>query len=131
MVQKIYFLLRVVLGLIFTVFGANGLVMLYNGNGFIPMPEPDPEVMKTMNGLFAVGYLLPLVKSLEVLAGVMLLTGRYVNLALVFLGPIVVNIIGVHYFVEPQGLPMSIFIGIVYLALLRFRWQYFKPLFIA
>jgi len=69
---------------------------------------------------------MPLVKSMQILAGLMLLSGRYMNLAIVFLAPIVVNILGVHLFVDRSGAPMAIFITVLLLILIKHRWQYFK-----
>jgi hypothetical protein len=65
---------------------------------------------------------------LEVLAGLMLLTNRYVNLAIVFLGPIVVNILGIHLFVDTSGAPMSIFILVLFGLLVKSRWSDFSAL---
>ncbi len=114
MKEKVELGTRVLLGLIFTIFGANGLVMVLFGQGFIPMPQPEPEVMKIMGGLFAVKYLMPSVKILEVISGLLLLSNRFVPLALLFLGPIIYNILGVHIFVDPSGLPMAIVILVLY-----------------
>jgi len=41
---KVYVGARLLLGLIFTVFGLNGLLMFTIGKGFIPMPPPPPEM---------------------------------------------------------------------------------------
>lgn len=120
---------RILLGLIFFVFGINGLLMFTVGSGFIPMPPPQAEMQTIMTGFMATKYLMPLVKVLEVLAGIMLLTNLYLNLALVFLAPIIVNIVGLHTVVEPSGAPMSIFITLLFLVLFKSRYQDFKRLF--
>lgn len=125
---KVVFGARILLGLIFAVFGANGLMMTLTGNGFIPMPPPPPEVLAKMQGFFTLGYLLPLVKVLEIAAGVMLLSGRFVNLALVFLGPIIVNILCVHIFIDMSGLPMALLVTALFGVILCSRWPDFKLL---
>ena len=55
------------------------------------------------------------------MAGVLLLTGRFVPLALAVLAPIVINIVGFHLFLEPSGipLPLAMLAAEIYLA-----WTY-------
>lgn len=97
---------RIILGLIFFVFGLNGFL------NFIPVPEELPENMVTfMNGMMVTGYFLPLVKGTEVVCGLLLLTGVFVPLALVVLAPVILNIFLVHAFMAPDGLPMALVIG--------------------
>ncbi|MDO9182509.1 MAG: hypothetical protein Q7U04_08870 [Bacteriovorax sp.] len=119
---------RYVLGLMFTVFGLNGVMMALNGHGFIPMPPP-PAVMQTiMTGFAATGYLMTMVMCLELISGLLLLSGFYINAAIVFLGPIIVNIFCIHFFAERSGLPMGIFTTILYLILVKSRWSDFRQL---
>ena len=63
-----------------------------------------------MGGLAAVGYFFPLLKATEVTVGLLLLSGRFVPLALVLLAPILVNIVGFHIAVAPAGLGMALFL---------------------
>lgn len=126
--QKVFLAARVLLGLMFTIFGLNGLMMVFTGNGFIPNPQP-PEVMVTiMAGFMAAKYFMPLVFICQFLGGVTLLSGFFVNAGLVFLGPVIVNIVGIHLAVEPTGLPMAIVVLLLYLIVLASRWSDFKQL---
>jgi putative oxidoreductase len=128
MFSKIALVSRILLGLMFTVFGANGLMMVFTGAGFMPMP-PQPAVMVTiMTGFAATGYLLGLMFILQFISGVFLLSGFFVNAAIVFLGPILVNILCIHIAVEHSGLPMAIVIWILYLVIIKSRWSDFKQL---
>ena len=126
MKQKIYLASRIILGIIFLVFGANGLMMVLTGTGFIPTPPPKPEVMEIMGGFFKIGYLMPLVKSLQIIAGILLLWGRFINLAITLLAPIIVNILCVHLFIELDGLPMAIFIVVLFSILISNQWNDLK-----
>lgn len=111
--NKLTLIARLLLGLIFFVFGIAGLLNL------IPPPPNLPENMQAfMKGLMATGYFFQLLKGTETICGLLLLTGSFVPLALVVLAPIVLNIFLVHVFMEPSGLPMAIVIGAleVYLA---------------
>ena len=114
---------RVVLGLLFAVFGLNGFL------GFIPQPPHGGEAGAFLGALAATGYMFPLIKGTELIAGLLLLSNRAVPLALTLLAPVVVNIVAFHAFLEPASLA----IPIVALALgLYLAWTErtaFAPLF--
>jgi putative oxidoreductase len=119
---------RYLLGLAFLIFGSNGLMMIFTGSGFLPMPPPSDEMMAIMGGFFGAKYLMPLVKSLQVISALFLLSNKYVNLAITFLGPILINILGIHMFVDPAGLPVAILLVVLWSILLCNRWHDFKVL---
>jgi uncharacterized membrane protein YphA (DoxX/SURF4 family) len=106
---------RVLLGLIFFVFGLNGFLH------FLPQPPMSGPPADFAGAMVATGYLFPFVKGTEVLSGVLLLSGRFVPLALTILAPVVLNIVAFHLFLAPAGLA----IPIVVLALEVFlAWSY-------
>jgi uncharacterized membrane protein YphA (DoxX/SURF4 family) len=106
---------RLFLGLVFTVFGLNFFLH------FLPMPAAPPRAAAFGGALFASGYLFPLLKATEVAAGLLLLSGFFVPLALAVLAPIVINIVGFHLFLEPSGLPLPL---VVLAAELFLAWTY-------
>lgn len=74
-------------------------------------PPPTAGAMQTFNeGLEAARYLMPTVKVIELLCGVAFVVGRFVPLAAVVISPIIVNIVLVHAFLAPEGLPIAIFL---------------------
>lgn len=81
------------------------------------------------DGINASGYLMPLVKIIELLCGLAFVSGRFVPLATVLIAPIAVNILLVHAFLAPEGLPVAIplFAGLLFLAYVN-RKSY-EPLF--
>lgn len=106
---------RLGLGLIFVVFGLNGFLH------FIPAPAPTGDAALFVGGIATAGYFFPLLKGIEVIAGLMLLANFRAPLALVVLAPIVVNIVAFHVELAPAGLPIAIAI----LALeLYLAWSY-------
>ena len=114
---------RILLGTIFTVFGLNGFL------NFLKMPPPPPAAGAFFGALMATGYMLPLMKSVEIFAGVLLLSRRLVPFALTLLAPIVVNIVAFHLFLAPQGLPLA---GLVLGLGLYLAWterDAYRPLF--
>ena len=98
---------RVLLGLPMVVFGLNGFLQ------FIPMDPMSGAAGAFMGGLAAAPYFFPLLKTTEIVAGLLLLSGRFVPLALLLLAPILVNILAFHAFLA-GGAGMSI--GLVALA---------------
>jgi len=114
---------RLLLGLIFTLFGAAGLFHL--------MPDqPLPEgIAGTYVQALSGTYLFTLVKLTEVVAGLMLLSNRLVPLAAVLLAPVVVNIFAFHALVLKSGVGLPIAIVALLGAL---AWQHreaYRPLF--
>ncbi|MBC7429972.1 MAG: hypothetical protein H7336_15265 [Bacteriovorax sp.] len=128
MFSKVAMASRYILGLMFTIFGANGVMMAFMGHGFIPMPPQPPLMVTIMTGFIATGYLLTLAMLCELIAGLLLLSGVYVNAAIVLLGPIIVNILGIHFFAEPSGIPLALFTAVLYVILVASRWSDFKQL---
>ena len=53
--------------------------------------------------------------------GLLLLIGRYVPLGLTLLGPVIVNILCFHIFLESNGLPIALVVSVLALFLL---WRY-------
>jgi len=115
--------IRILLGLIFTVFGLNGFLH------FIPMqPLPQPAI-DFFGALAATGYMIRLIFLGQLLGGVLLLIGVAVPLALVILAPIIVNILFFHLFLAPGGLAIA-FVVVAMEVFLAWRYQdAFAPLF--
>src|SRR5439155_8682639 len=113
---------RVVLGLIFVMFGLN---MFLN---FIHMPPPpEGPAREFMTALFTSHYLY-VVGALQVAGGLIQLSGRWVPLGLTLLGPLIVNILCFHVLMAPAGLPMAILVSLLALFLLSRYRGYFAGL---
>jgi uncharacterized membrane protein YphA (DoxX/SURF4 family) len=115
---------RVLMGLIFFIFGLNGFLH------FIPPPKtPLPEgAMSFVMALVQTGYMMPLVTGTQLLVGVLLLLNRFVPLALALIAPIIVGIITFHIFLAPANMAPAIAVLVLefYLA-----WSYrgaFRPM---
>src|SRR5205814_8870404 len=77
---------RVLLGLIFLIFGSNAFLH------FIPMPPPPPgRAGEYLHALIASGYIYA-IGGLQVIGGLLLLICRVVRLGLTILGAMIVNI---------------------------------------
>jgi putative oxidoreductase len=106
---------RVLLGLVFVVFGSNAFLH------FIPMPPMQGQAGAFIGALVSSGYIY-VIALLQVIGGLLLLIGaRFVPLGLTLLGPVIVNIMLYHIFLDPSGLAMACVISILALFLL---WVY-------
>jgi putative oxidoreductase len=115
---------RIVLGLIYFVFGLNFFLH------FLPTPPSSGGVADAfVGGLFQSGYFFPMLKSIEVVLGALLLIGLFVPLALVILMPISLNIFLFHAFLTPGNAAMGIVIVLINLYLAWAYRDYYKPLF--
>ena len=106
---------RILLGLGFTVFALNYFVP------FLPAQDPPPAEALPFLGAFVSSGFLTLVKVIELSAGILLLTNRFVPLALALLAPIIVGIAAFHILLAPAGVP--IVVGFVALELVL-AWGY-------
>lgn len=113
---------RVLLGVMFLVFGLNGFL------NFMPAPKDlPPDVITVSTGLMKGGYM-AVVSATELVVALLLLTNLFVPLALALLAPIVVGIITFHIAIAPA----TIVPGIVVLVMeLYLAWAYrgvFRPM---
>ena len=64
------------------------------------------------------------------IGGVLLLVNRYVVLALVLLGPVIVNIFFFHALMAPEGLPLAIIVVVLWLILAVRYKRYLSGIFV-
>jgi putative oxidoreductase len=118
-------IVRTLMGLLF-LFGS--IVYFLMVMGVAPMPPLEGPVKTFNEGLAASGYFFNLLKITEFVCGLMLVTGRFVPLALVILSPIIINILAVHMFLDRSGLPVAIALVLANLFLAYCYRDAFKPL---
>lgn len=108
---------RILLGLAFMVFGLNGFL------NFIPAPKDMPQDIITVSmALMKAGYM-NVVSVDEILVAVLLLTNRFVPLALALLAPIIVGILTFHIALQPATIGPGIVVTLLELYL---AWCYRK-----
>ena len=115
---------RVLLGLMFLVFGLNDFFH------FLPMP-PVPGDAGVMAGLMYTHGWLTFHGVLYVIAAILLLVGRYVPVGLTILGPIIVNILVFHITLNPQGIGPGLLVTVLELFLIWAYWPAFRGIFTA
>ena len=114
-------IVRVLLGLVFFIFGLNGFLH------FMPNPPPTPPAGAFFGALIATGYMFMLIFGTQVLGGALLLLNVAVPFALVILAPVIVNIIGFHLYLSP--VPAQLTIALIVAALELFLVFYYRAAF--
>jgi putative oxidoreductase len=107
---------RILLGLMFVIFGSNFFL------NFIPMPPPPPGLAGDYFRVFAASGYMYVVGAMQLISGLLLLIGRFVPLALTILAAMIFNIWTFHILMNPEGLfPMAILAVVLELFLV---WSY-------
>jgi putative oxidoreductase len=114
---------RLLLGLIFIVFGLNGFLNFIKG----PMPT---GLAGQFIGALVLSHYFWVVAALQIAGGALLLANRFVPLALVLLGPVIVNIICYHVFLNPTGAVPAVVVTVLWLIVFYVKRQYFSGIFV-
>jgi len=115
---------RILLGVIFVVFGLNGFLQ------FLPQPEMPPAAIAFFGGLAASGFMLPTLFATQLAGGALLLLGM-VPLGVVILTPVIVHIVEFHVFLAPAGLPLAVLVATLAMFLAWTHRSAYRPLFAA
>lgn len=114
---------RLLLGLMFVVFGLNGFLQFLNMG-----PMPTGLAGQFMGALFQSHYYW-VVAALQIAGGALLLVNRFVPLGLVLLGPVIVNILLYHLFLNPSGAVNAIVVTILWFIVFYAHRQSFAGIF--
>jgi uncharacterized membrane protein YphA (DoxX/SURF4 family) len=123
-VKIVIAIVRVLLGLPFLVFGANAI------HPFLPMPPMAGDSGTLAAIMMHHGWFL-FIGTLYVIAGILLIVGRYVPIALVLLGPILVVILLFHVTLSPNELGFPIVLTLFEVFLIYAYWPAFRGIFVA
>jgi putative oxidoreductase len=93
------------------------------------MPPPKGLAAQFGGAIFASHYWV-VIFGLQVIGGLLLLVNRFVPLALVVLGPVIVNIFFFHAFMAPEGLPLAIVVVALWVILAVRYKQYLAGIFV-
>ena len=113
---------RILLGIIFLVFGLNGFLH------FLPQPEMPQAAVAFFGALAATGFMLPTLFATQVVGGALLLLGM-VPLGVLILTPVIVHIVEFHVFLAPAGLPLAVVVATLAIFLAWTHRQAYRPLF--
>jgi putative oxidoreductase len=114
--KYVIIIVRVLLGLMFVVFGSNAFLHFMG-----PMPQLPGDAGAFVGALVNSGYIY-VIAVLQIVGGLCLLIGsRFVAPGLMLLGPVIVNIVLYHIFLDRNGLPIA---GCVALFAFFLLWVY-------
>ena len=99
---------RILLGLMFTVFGANGFLH------FIPMKGELLGLAGQFTQAMMASHFIVAGFVLQLITGLLLLSGFYVPLALTLLGPVLGFILLFHATMQPSGIWMGLFVTLLW-----------------
>jgi len=114
---------RLLLGLVFLVFGLNGFLH------FIKAPMPTGIAGQWVGAIFASGFWV-VIFGIQVICGALFLVNRFVPLALVLIGPVIVNILATQALMGAPGLPMAIVVAILWAILAIRNKQHLAGIFV-
>jgi putative oxidoreductase len=114
---------RILLGLLFVVFGLNGFLH------FIPQPPSPPSDLTTLFTVMIRSHYMVPIFALQVIGGALLLIGRFVPLGLALLAPVLVNILIIHILLNPSGIAPGALAAILWLVLFFAYREYFASIF--
>jgi len=111
---------RLLLGLISVVFGLNGFL------NFLSMGPMPTGLAGQFMGALVLSHYYWVVAAFQIIGGVLLLMNRFVPLALVLLGPVIVNILCYHLFLNHAGAPFAIVLTVLWFIVFYGHRQYFS-----
>ena len=114
---------RIIVGLIFVVFGLNGFLH------FIPGPLPPGLAGQYVGAMMQSHYVLA-ISAVQIIGGALFLVNRYVPLALVLLGAMIFNIDAFHIFLMPAGAQLAVVVTIGWIIIFIQQRPYLACLFV-
>ena len=107
---------QVLVGLVFVVFGSNGILNFLHAPPLPPGQGADfARIMQDSHYTIFVG-------AVQVIGGLLLLVNRFVPLGLTLLGPVIVNILLFHGLLMHQGWQPGVVVAILWIFLF-FRYK--------
>lgn len=106
-------ILELLIGAFFTFHGLNGFLHWF------AIPGQSPAFERFIQALIEARFIMPVVKVIEIVAGILLVMGFWSLLATAMLAPLVFVIVGAHLILNPEkGWKMALITGLPYFALL-------------
>ncbi len=98
---------------------------------FGEQPAPVGDMKTLMAGFMVSKYLLPLAKSVELIAGLTIISGKFMKIGAVILVPVTLNILLINVFMMPEGIPIAAALFVGNLFLIYTNWDSYKGIFTA
>ncbi|MBK8601445.1 MAG: DoxX family protein [Flavobacterium sp.] len=112
-----------------------GLLLLFASMSYffnlIPEPIQTGNIKVFDDGLKASVYMMPLVKSIELIVGLAYVSGKLMKIANLLLLPISINILMVNIFMMPEGIPIALLLFLGNIFFIYKDWNSYKGIFTA
>ncbi|WP_298119521.1 DoxX family protein [Flavobacterium sp.] len=92
-------------------------------------PTPTGDLATLMAGFMASKYIFPVAKAIELIAGLTLISGKFLRIGVIILLPISINIFLIHAVVTKTEIPIAAAILLANLFLIYANWNSYKHLF--
>ena len=113
---------RILLGLMFTLFGLNGFL------NFLPSPPMSGDA-GTFLGVLVSTHYSAVIFAVQLIAGLLMLAGQFIPLALILLAPEIVNILTFHVTMAPSGIGPGVLAAILWVIVAYWYRASLAPLF--
>lgn len=120
--SKVTMALRIILGLILIIFGANKF------GHFMPSPELTGDAATFMGAIAGAGYF-TILGVLEIIIGLLLVLNKWVPFALILLAPLVVNFLIFHLNYNMEGIGPAALVTLLTVVLFYANKNKYKELF--
>lgn len=123
MKKIILLILSVLFGLMFVSSGLNKFL------NFMPVPEDIPEKLGQLtNSLMQIGWFMPLLGGVEVLAGILFIIPKFRAFGAVVIFPVMVGIMLTHTLTETSGLPVALALFVINIWVLYENREKYLPM---
>lgn len=119
---------RILLGLLFLASALDGFALILTGTNYIHPPTSEAG-LRFERALIDSGYIWPLMKGIDLVAAICLLTNRFAPLGLLLLLPIITVIVLFHLVLNPGGMPVAVILAALTALLLYGYRDRYAPLF--
>jgi putative oxidoreductase len=119
---KLSMILRILLGLVLVIFGANK---------FYPFMSMDMQggAKDFMMAMMATGYMIKFLAITEIVVGLLLITKKWVPFALIVLAPLSLHMVLFHLALAPSAIGPAAIVALINILLIYDNWENYKGLF--
>lgn len=115
------FIICLLFGLVFINAGLNKFFM------YIPVPDIPEELRKVNDAFGTIKWLMPLIATVEISAGLLFIIPKTRALAAIMIFPILIGILLHHSAYAPEGLPIAVLLFLIDLSvIIGDREKYYK-----
>lgn len=123
MKNKVLFVVCLLAGLVFVIFGLNKFL------NYMPAPKNMPDnVVKVGTAFMTIGWLMPLVGTFEIIGGLLLMIKRTRALGAIVILPILTGIVLTDIDIFPSALPMALALAAIICWVIADNWQKYLPM---